>query len=169
MLGFLMDDALSGYDIKAKFELSVSNFYNASFGAIYPALRKMEQDGLVEKKVVPQEGKPNKNLYQITDSGRETFLAYLNSPLEAALVRSDFLIRVFFARYAAPEQFRGWMEEERIRVQASLDTFREIKRRYPSMDPFEAKTLEFGIANAQMQIEWLDREIDLLGKDGMEK
>lgn len=46
ILGFLCEKDMTGYEIKQKMTLSTSNFIDASFGSIYPMLKKMEKGSL---------------------------------------------------------------------------------------------------------------------------
>lgn len=62
---------------------------------IYPTLRKLEKDGKILKEVVIQEGRPNKNIYAITESGKEEFDDYLQSEIDDETFKSDFLMRLF--------------------------------------------------------------------------
>ncbi len=43
ILGCLSIEPMSGYDIKRLISISTSLFYNASYGSIYPTLKKMEE------------------------------------------------------------------------------------------------------------------------------
>lgn len=67
ILGILNSGPHSGYEIKRQFEERFSFFFNASYGSIYPTLSKFEKEKLITKKTVKHEGKPNKNVYTITD------------------------------------------------------------------------------------------------------
>ena len=49
ILGFLAQRPMSGYDIKRSVEESVDNFWSESFGQIYPILRRLAEQGMVEK------------------------------------------------------------------------------------------------------------------------
>ncbi len=162
ILGFLMSESLSGYEIKTRFENSISNFFDASFGAIYPALNRMERDGWVQKRVVVQEGRPNKNVYAITEAGKVQFLAYLNTPLQDDLIRSDFLLRVFFGRYADPAQYQKWMEEKTEKANDKLEQLRTLSAEVNGNDAFEMKALDYGLAQYEMLLAWLQKELDLL-------
>ncbi|MCL6625316.1 PadR family transcriptional regulator [Alicyclobacillus shizuokensis] len=158
ILGFLMDEPMSGYDIKRKFEMSVSNFFEATFSGIYPALRKMESAGLITKEVVIQQGKPNKNVFTITEAGKEAFFAYLESPSRATVVHSDFLIRFFFGKHASKEQLQRWILDERNRIEENYRKLLETKESvYEYLTPFEALTLDYGIAHTAFSLEWLQR------------
>ncbi len=47
ILGFLMNCDMNGYAIKKKMSLSTVNFVDASFGSIYPALKRLHQHGYI--------------------------------------------------------------------------------------------------------------------------
>lgn len=164
ILGFLYEEPMSGYDIKQMMENSVSYFFDASFGAIYPALRKMEKEGLVEKQVIQQDGKPNKNLFAITENGRKQFQHYLNSPINPTIMRSDVLIRIFFARFTTKENVQKWLKEERGKNQAMFENLKRIAELYPTMEQHKRFTVEFGIRQAEMILGIIDDELIKLNK-----
>jgi DNA-binding PadR family transcriptional regulator len=164
ILGFIYEEPMSGYDIKQMMEHSVSYFFDASFGAIYPALRKMEKEGLVEKQVIQQDGKPNKNLFVITESGKEQFQQYLNSPINPTITRSDILIRIFFGRFTTKEKVQRWLEEEREKSQAMFDNLNRIAEMYPEMEQHKRFTLEFGIRQAEMILGMVAEELKKLNE-----
>lgn len=98
-LAILYEGEASGYEIrKLSVEGEYAYFLDASFGSIYPALAKLEADGLVTSKVQQQDGKPAKKVYAITAAGRHTFINSLFDKLEPDEFRSEFLL---FARFAA--------------------------------------------------------------------
>ncbi|MBS4213667.1 MULTISPECIES: PadR family transcriptional regulator [Neobacillus] len=167
ILGFLYEEPMSGYDIKQMMENSVSYFFDASFGAIYPALRKMEKEGLVEKQVIQQEGKPNKNLFAITEAGREQFQQYLNSPINPTVTRSDILIRIFFGRFTTKEKIIEWLEEEREKNQAMYNNLNRIDEMCGAdMEHYKRFTLQFGIRQAEMVVNMIDEELKKLNEQG---
>jgi len=49
VLGFLTVRPMSGYDIKKAVEVSIANFWTESYGQIYPVLKRLTEQGLVEK------------------------------------------------------------------------------------------------------------------------
>ena len=103
ILGFLNYGEMSGYDIKQAFSNNIGFFYDASYGAIYPALRKMEQEGYVTKREIVQSGKPNKILYNITEEGKQLFLSEINTPIQPPMLRSDMLVKIFFGALRSKE------------------------------------------------------------------
>ena len=101
-LGVLCLGEASGYEIKKHFEDAFRHFYPASFGSIYPALRRLTDTGLVTCTVVAQEGRPDKKVYRITAAGRAVFLEALTEAEPAHRVRSEFLVQMYFAELFTP-------------------------------------------------------------------
>lgn len=97
-LSILYEGEATGYDIRRLcVEGECAYFVEASFGSIYPALAKLEQEELVTSRTEAQNGKPAKKVYSITDAGRTAFTEELMAPLLEDTFRSPFLL---FARYA---------------------------------------------------------------------
>jgi len=49
IMGMLSMGPVSGYDIKKRFEESLSYFWNESYGQIYPILKKITQTGACDQ------------------------------------------------------------------------------------------------------------------------
>jgi PadR family transcriptional regulator AphA len=96
-LGMLTDGPASGYDLKKQFESSFAHFFAAGYGSIYPALSSLSEKGLVTYEQIPQEGKPDRKVYEITDSGMAFLLKALENPTPCHKVRSEFLATMCFA------------------------------------------------------------------------
>lgn len=96
-LSVLYECEATGYDIRRMCtEGEFAYFIEASFGSIYPALAKLEEDGLVTSRTVPQDGKPARKVYSITDAGRQAFADELKAPLGDDVFRSPFLLLARF-------------------------------------------------------------------------
>ncbi len=96
LLGFINYGPMTGYELKKFFDTSVAHFWNAELSQIYPALKAMESEGLVEMKVEVQDDRPNRKVYSITESGRRELVDWLAKPADRDQVREPILIKVFF-------------------------------------------------------------------------
>jgi DNA-binding PadR family transcriptional regulator len=103
-LGMLTDGPASGYDLKKCFESSFGHFFPAGYGSIYPALATLARNGMVEFEEVPQEGKPDRKVYSITEAGRQALMEGLSNPRPTHKVRSEFLAMMCFAHLMTEEQ-----------------------------------------------------------------
>lgn len=97
-LAILYEGDSTGYEIrKLSTEGEYSYFVDASFGAIYPALQKLEAERLVTSRIEQQDGKPAKKIYSLTQRGRSAFVDSLFDKLGNDVYRSEFLLFVRFA------------------------------------------------------------------------
>lgn len=153
ILGMLMRQSFSGYDIKQRFEQLFSYFFDASYGTIYPTLGKMEKEGLITKHGVAQEGRPNKNVYSITDKGREAFEAYLRSDIQDDVLRSEFMVRLFFGELAEPGMLESWLEAGIARAEEEAAKLRADYARWEAgMSVSQKICIEIGIAGCDAKL-----------------
>lgn len=102
-LAILSRGDTTGYEIrKQSVDGRFSHFVDASFGSIYPALARLEADGLVTSRQEAQAGKPDRKIYSISETGRAEFAASLLQPPRQDIFRSEFLLVAMFAELAGP-------------------------------------------------------------------
>ena len=94
-LSILRTGPVHGYELKRRVQRpSLATLSNNS---LYPMLRRFESDGLVTKSTEEQDGKPARNVYAITDEGRERLRSLLwTLPPDLASRDEEFLVRVSF-------------------------------------------------------------------------
>jgi DNA-binding PadR family transcriptional regulator len=82
LLGLLHQSPQSGYDLRKVFETTAMGNYSGSPGAIYPALRRLEQEGLVEGDVDTTKALRPKKVFRPTKAGSETLSDWLVREIE---------------------------------------------------------------------------------------
>src|SRR5688572_22121149 len=96
LLGLLRKRAQSGYDLRRLFATTPLMSYSDSPGAIYPALRRLRETGLVEEPVRKGRGIRDRRVCRLTAAGvavlRE-WLAQPVSPVESVRDVGLFLMR----------------------------------------------------------------------------
>jgi len=102
-LGALCLGDATGYDIKKLFENAFNHFYGASFGSIYPSLKKLEEQGHVSHRVEAGEKHPDRKLFHVTDEGRASFLSELAKTPASEQLRSESMVLLFFAHLLPTE------------------------------------------------------------------
>jgi len=128
LLGFLMRGSMTGYELKKVFSISFSFFSGLSYGSIYPALKKMEQEGLITMQLQIQDGAPNRKIYTITDAGRKAFIEALRAPFSFERSKNPFLTKLFFFAHLSPE--------ERIAaVTKHLESIKEVHKELEAAQP----------------------------------
>ncbi len=174
ILGLLNYHPMTGYEIMLVFRDSLRFFWNAQTSQIYRELQTLETKGWVEKTTVPQQSKPDKNIYDITPEGRKELLRWLADEEPALNSRSQILMKVFFLGERNREEniryFEGLKEYCGIFLQ-SLDAAQEHIGQYRALisEPDKAvyweMTVDFGRRNMRMYMDWAQSCIDRL-KEG---
>lgn len=104
-LGVLVRGDASGYEIRKSFEAGpLSLFSDAGFGSIYPALHRLQEEGLIALVDKGIDGRPDKKVYRITDEGRRYFTQSIHRPPAPDKVRSEFMFMLFFSDLLSARQ-----------------------------------------------------------------
>lgn len=126
-LGMLTDGPASGYDLKKEFESTFAHFFAAGYGSIYPALSSLAESGLVDCELVPQDGKPDRKVYQITNAGRDFLLQALENTSPCHKVRSEFLATMCFAHLMRPDVIEAVLDNRLADISRYQQLFRELE------------------------------------------
>jgi len=157
ILGFLMYNRLTGYDIKQFMNKSTSNFMNASFGSIYPALNSLEKQNMITSSNTIENGKYKKT-YEINSQGKELFLKWLEEPIDFMRSYEGILIKVFFYRFLSSskqeELFEKLINDINIKI---VDLEGLALTVTDEAGYFEMSTLDFGIDHLKFMKQWYQR------------
>jgi len=156
-LGLLSIDEACGYDLKKEFEAIFKHFYPAGYGSIYPALADLEKRGLVNCREIPQEGKPDRKIYRITDEGRKFFSIALRETNPQHKMRSEFLAMLYFADLMEPERLSTLMDERVEQLRDAIVHIDQIEKGWDTDAPAGARFVAgFGAAVARAAAEYIE-------------
>ena len=160
VLGLLaLEGERSGYDLAKQAERSVGHVWGPTKSHLYAVLRRLAGDGLVRAREVEQQGRPDKQLYSLTDTGRAAFDAWLDDPPPGD--RSGLVLRLFLGGLASADAHRRTLELFRDDARAELDRFAEIDARNSRRghDLFHGAVLDLGIARARATLAWAEQRL----------
>src|SRR5579884_1671185 len=80
ILGMIAFGKQTGYDIKQLVDRSTRHFWAASYGQIYPELKRLEEQGLIRGRSEPS-GARARTIYELTPDGERALHAWLASPI----------------------------------------------------------------------------------------
>jgi DNA-binding PadR family transcriptional regulator len=167
ILGMLRHEPRTGYEIKQVVDHSTRFFWAASYGQIYPELRKLAKAGLVEGESQPQGGR-KRTVYRLTPAGREELSRWLGEEPEVLEVRDEGLLKLFFASAGPPETALQTVDARQRFYEAKLARLREIEPRASAAaddgDPYPDVVLRYGIESCDWAIRWCERAREELGK-----
>ncbi len=83
ILGELIDQPMHGYLLREIINMAIGPLRQMSWGALYPLLRRLEANDLIEQLNEPSEaGERLRKVYRITPEGRERFFFLMLRPEE---------------------------------------------------------------------------------------
>jgi PadR family transcriptional regulator AphA len=162
VLGVLRLGRRTGYEIKSLVDVSTRFFWAASYGQIYPELRRLEKLGLVRGRRDDSDGRRRRS-YELTPEGERELEDWLVSdePLHLE-TRNEGLLKLFFSDpLDAGERARLWRQmgeahaDKRDRLVAIQPTAVAAAERDEHRMPLEV--LEFGIAFTSFVCDWCER------------
>jgi PadR family transcriptional regulator AphA len=166
ILGFLSWGPRSGYSIKQIVDRSTRFFWAASYGSIYPQLRRLEEEGLIEGAESPT-GARQRKLYRLTPAGRDALEGWLRAAGTSWELRDAGLLRVFFASALPPDEGIQAVRELGAEHARTVEALREVRDNparprggYPEL------VLEFGIGLHEWAVEWSKRTEERLVAEG---
>jgi len=156
ILGLLSHQPQSGYDLNRAFTSSVVYFWYADQSQIYRTLDRLEADGAISTRVIPQSGRPDRRVHSLTESGRAELDAWLMSPLEPNTVKDPLLARLFFAARLGHERVDALLSEAEERIRRGPGGLEEIDIDVVDLDTaMKAAVLRCGIDGTKAQLEWV--------------
>lgn len=161
VLGLLAHAPLSGYDIKTVVDRSTRFFWAASYGQIYPELRRLEEEGLIRGEDAPN-GARGRRVYELTDAGRQALEEWLHGPDTTIEYRDESLLRLIFADVLPRDEALGLLEARKRGHEQYLETLRAIDAR-PGTDPdFVDLVLRWGIDFNEWGARWCEEQLKRL-------
>jgi PadR family transcriptional regulator AphA len=160
LLGLLSLGPMSGYDIRALIPWSIGHFWSESYGQIYPALKRLAAEGLVEKKTERQKGRPDRHLYSLTKEGRERLKDCLGWPVSDEVPRNELLLKIFFGAHAEPGVIREHVAAMQQKEEQALKTYAATAKKLRKEEagdpqlPYWLMTLSFGRHRSKAIVAW---------------
>ncbi len=176
LLGFLQYDPKTGYELKQTMDKSTNHFWHAKQSQIYQTLKQMEADGLVVSHSEPQESRPDRRVYSITDTGIQAMRSWLQEPVTKLEANKQLLLlKLFFSGKVEKDNVLTQLRllrnlhEQRINVYRTEapDFINQISEGNPDLSQdaimWEA-TRRFGEKFETMYIDWLDETIQMIAE-----
>jgi PadR family transcriptional regulator AphA len=166
ILGMLAGRPRSGYEIKQLVDSSARFFWAASYGQIYPELKKLEKAGLIAG-ADSSSGARQRTTFKLTAAGKRAAREWIRTPPEVLETRDEGLLKLFFAGSIDPA--RG-AEIARERAAASRAKAIQLGAIWEAVDedghaegpPSEPDigsltVLRYGIEASEWAAEWFER------------
>ncbi len=158
ILGGLSVEPMTGYRLRTEITEVLGHFWHESYGQIYPALARLEREGLISS---TSGERTSSKVYALTTEGQKELRRRLAESPEHQQPRNALLLRVFFGANLAMEDLRRLLDDYEAELAAGLARFAGIRLAITG-DPLSAvhgrywlATVSAGEHAIRAQLEWL--------------
>jgi DNA-binding PadR family transcriptional regulator len=161
LLGLLTQGPRHGYELKRGHDEQLPGARPLAFGQVYATLGRLERDGFVASAGTDRDGGPDRTAYQITESGREHLIAWLQTiEAPAPYVSSALFSRVMVALSAAGQEVaRDYLIRQRAAHTARLREWTAIKTATDA-NLGDVLAADYAIAHLDADLRWLQTTLD---------
>jgi DNA-binding PadR family transcriptional regulator len=169
ILGLLVQQPLSGYDIRRLFTQTPMGTFSDSPGAIYPALKRLEASGLVRGRVERSSGLRQRRIFRVTPAGRSTVTRWLSAPVTREDVVRDtdeLLLRFGFMDVGLGETASvSFLQTLQRALKTYIPELKDYLESHSREMPRSGRlALESGILSYGALLQWTRRALASYGK-----
>jgi DNA-binding PadR family transcriptional regulator len=155
ILGMIAIGRRSGYEIKQLVDKSTRYFWAASYGQIYPELRRLEGQGLIKGRPEPS-GARARTVYELTYDGEEALREWLASDADLLYeLRDEGMLKLFFSDIA-PETQIEHIRAMRAMYERKRAQLCSLKSKAGEMRSGPGLSLEIGLGLTEWMIDWCE-------------
>jgi PadR family transcriptional regulator AphA len=173
ILGMLAARPRSGYEIKTLVDSSARFFWAASYGQIYPELKRLEDAGLITGADASQ-GARQRTVYKLTAKGKRAAREWIEHRPEVFELRDEGLLELFFAGSIDPSRTAEIARERAAKAARTAGELRGVEEQIEekrtegdefSPDQGSLTVLRYGIEMNEWAAEWFERAAEQLEKE----
>jgi DNA-binding PadR family transcriptional regulator len=156
VLGLLVQRPRSGYEVKQAVDRAIRHFWAASYGQIYPELRRLEEAGWIAGGA---SGARAKRVYRATKRGEQALTDWLHGAETRIELRDESLLRLFFADTLPEGEAIGLVRARRDGYAGMLAYLRSLDDGSGVPDPpYIDLVYRWGLDYCEWGIEWCNRQ-----------
>jgi DNA-binding PadR family transcriptional regulator len=154
ILGMVALGKQTGYDIKQLVDRSVRHFWAASYGQIYPELRRLEEQGLIAGRSEPSGGRA-RTVYELTEAGERALGDWLAGDISVHWeLRDEGMLKLFFSDLTDREHRLRNLRIMREGQERKLEQLKTLQAHGGPVHAGPALTLELGLGMTEWLIDW---------------
>lgn len=161
ILGLLKERPMHGYELKKRLSYMLGHFWTVSYGSLYPALKRLERSGDIERAYSVREKTRHRNVYRITRAGENDFIKLLSDTVanNSFADNEKFDLRMAFFQYLEPETRLSLLEKRVQYLKEQIPKFKAYRSRNRDQDRYRTSLFRHKVEQVKSDIRWLERLI----------
>lgn len=162
ILGLLLESPMHGYELRKRLTGLLGAFRAFSYGSLYPALRRLQADGLIAEDAGPDTlvKRRARRVYELTPEGTKRFAELVADTGPQNYTDDGFGVHLaFFSRTPAEARMRI-LEGRRRQVEERREGLREaVDRANGTLDRYTRQLHQLGLESSEREVRWLNEVI----------
>jgi DNA-binding PadR family transcriptional regulator len=154
---------MSGYDIKQSLKDLSWLIGSPSFGSLYPALHALVEDGFATVEAVAGDHKPKRNVYTITETGRQVLQTWIDQSVEPDVSLKGFVMRLLLADAFSHNGLVATLQQRRAEIAGRCGGLEAVSADQSGGELVQGLAADYGLAIAEAELAWLESKLDHLG------
>lgn len=163
VLAMLSGGESHGYELRAEFEEAIGpQWGDLSISHLYQVLDRLVREGLVTRRRVRQNDRPDRLVYTLTENGRNELDGWLEQPfVRQSGYRDDFFLKLFAASRLGKKELARVLTVQRKAYAEELRALGALRSEHQD-DPLVRLLIEAAIYHTEANLRVLDRAGDEL-------
>lgn len=168
ILGLLLMCNRTIYQLRDRINKGINLMYSSSMGSIQAAIKKLLNCGYISFEEMIDNGK-YKKVYCITESGKQYFFEWINSPIEEQNPKNPELAKVYFMGFSDKQNREANIQKYLLFLKEQYNVLEAICEEAKSIDVSEKHKdiLNFQFASAlygkdliKFNIDWFEKLLE---------
>lgn len=173
ILGLLLLQSRTVYQLQTRINQGLHLMYSGSMGSIQAAIKKLLHHGYIQYEEMVEHGK-FKKLYSITDTGKEYFLQWVNTPMTAQSFKNPELTKLYFMGFSDKtiriENMQHYIEQLHIQYQSLQFIYEEsllvpIPEEAKEIGAYQLLSAKYGMDFMKFNIDWYSNLLEKIKKE----
>ncbi len=162
LLAGIHNEPRSGYELTKWLQIVGQHCWAVEHSSVYPALRELEQDGLIRSERSPGTRGPERSIYSMTAAGLERLTSWVDGSSPRPVIKDEQTLRVLCFDLLPRDTALRQIGEVRASHQAQLDFFLARQAVLTEQQPGPLLVTRRGVLAEQAYIAWCDEVAELI-------
>lgn len=164
LLAGIHNEPRSGYELTKWLQIVGQHCWSVEHSSVYPALRELEQDGLIQSERVPGTRGPERSIYSLTEAGLEKLRTWVAQGSPRPSIKDEQILRVLCFDLLPREKALQQIREVRAEHQAQLDFFLARQAVLTEQQLGPLLVTRRGVIAEQAYIAWCDEVAEMISR-----
>ncbi|HEX9255893.1 MAG TPA: PadR family transcriptional regulator [Candidatus Angelobacter sp.] len=154
----------SGYELTKWLQMAGQHCWSVDHSSVYPALRELEKDELIQSERLPGTRGPERSIYSLTAAGTEKLAAWVAKGSPRPAIKDEQILRVLCFDLLPREMALQQIREVRADHQVQLEFFlaRQAVLTEEQLGPL--LVMRRGVLAEQAYIAWCDEVAEMVAR-----